>query len=960
MLKRKGWMNFRTSYLNRISSFIVCALLLSLTPQSIAEPLKITGPDGQSRQQNRQYGPTTKADTFWSIAQKMRPNNKVSIYQVMAAIYDANPHAFTSSNYNSLEVGMILLVPPAEKMLAIPVSIARERAEQDDKSWKQRAQPSKQVTQKAKPKRKPKPIEEQIAEAKAEPESPQKIMQLTLLLEREESKVISLTDELSRTQDELTMAKDDLDALKDRLAELSDKVDLLEGTLTETRQLNASLKAENKILQDTLALEKEEKPTDLWRSLLDSPLTLAVIAIVPALLFVLLIFALWRRKQSSNEEVFTEDTHTEPTVESNEEVQPQDIDLDPVIEPVIEEDNVDDFFEEVAVQLDDEEPEDTVEALEEPEESNTEPETSITESDMDDLWAEALDEQIDGKEISSDVEELLNKLDEPEEKINENDVEASTDVQEELVEQVDESTLDSGSVSDGLDELIDSTEIDLEDPFLDDEALNEFESSENEADEVNLDELINSMEAEQDDTDNDLEATSEAEEIFLEEPEIEASLESKETITETDELQEESELSDEQENIELESTSIEGDIDSLDFVSPVMDDVQSLPESDSGLEAEIETEVNEDVQESELPSPDVEASSDENMPEAELDTTLPEPNENIDDLDALMAEFDVDVPSQAQESNLPEATSMEVEASLEEPETVSFSEPDPVVSTENISDFDEGQTDENENSSQTEFESEHSLSDDIAESEDTALTFEDHDEDTKTELSDIDLGMDFESVSESTDNSATTPSPSSTSSKSEALPDLDFDMDLNDEELFESFAQVSDEIKHTEALLSSDMDLSKLETDGETKTASFEGDNMTVDEALAALDDEIGSDINAEKISGDDLSNFQKENGYIDIDKLLNESSEESTEVDPYKEVDVNLGESSELESLFESNPMVDVDDAENSVNAKLDLARAYIEIDDKDSAKALLEEIQIDGNDRQKSEAIELLTTIS
>ncbi|MBM7074241.1 hypothetical protein JQC92_19795 [Shewanella sp. 202IG2-18] len=952
-------MNFRTSYLNRISSFIVCALLLSLTPQSIAEPLKITGPDGQSRQQNRQYGPTTKADTFWSIAQKMRPNNKVSIYQVMAAIYDANPHAFTSSNYNSLELGMILLVPPAEKMLAIPVSIARERAEQDDKSWKQRAQPSKQVTQKTKPKRKPKPIEEQIAEAKAEPESPQKIRQLTLLLEQEESKVISLTDELSRTQDELTMAKEDLDALKDRLSELSDKVGLLEGTLTETRQLNASLKAQNKILQDTLALEKEEKPTDLWRSLLDSPLTLAVIAIVPALLFVLLIFALWRRKQSSNEEAFTEDTPTEPTVEPSEDIQPQDIDLDPAIDPVIEEDNVDDFFEEIAVQLDDEESEDMVETLVESEESNTEPDTSITESDMDDLWAEALDEQIDGKEISSDVEDLLNKLDEPEEKINENDVQASTDVQEELVEQVDENTLDSGSVSDGLDELIDSTEIDLEDPFLDDEAINEFESAENEADEVNIDELINSMEAEQDDTDNDLEATSEAEKIFLEEPEIEVSLESKETITETDESQEESDLSDEQENIELESTSIEGDIDNLDFVSPVMDDVQSLPESDSGLNAEIETEteVNEDAQESELPSPDVEASSDEKMLEAELDTTLPEPDENVDDLDALMAEFDVDVPSQYQESSLPEPTSMEVETPLEEPETFNVSEPEPVVSTEDISDFDDGQTDANENSLQTEFESELSLADEVAEIEETALTSEDNGEGGKTELSDIDLGMDFESVSESTDNASTTLSPSS---KSEALPDLDFDMDLSDDELFDSFAQVSDEINHTEALLSSDIDLNKLDTDGKAESASFEGDNMTVDEALAALDDEIGSDISAEKISGDDLSNFQKENGYIDIDKLLNESSEESTEVDPYKEVDVNLGESSELENLFESNPMVDVDDAENSVNAKLDLARAYIEIDDKDSAKALLEEIQIDGNDRQKSEAIELLTTIS
>jgi len=53
---------------------------------------------------------------------------------------------------------------------------------------------------------------------------------------------------------------------------------------------------------------------------------------------------------------------------------------------------------------------------------------------------------------------------------------------------------------------------------------------------------------------------------------------------------------------------------------------------------------------------------------------------------------------------------------------------------------------------------------------------------------------------------------------------------------------------------------------------------------------------------------------------------------------------------------MVDVDDAENSINAKLDLARAYIEIDDNDSARALLKEVKLDGNDRQQEEAARLI----
>lgn len=82
------------------------------------------GPDGQIRQVNHQYGPTTAKDTFWSIAQKVRPDASVSVYQVMAAVFDANPHAFNSDSYNSLERGMILLIPSKEVMLSIPNSVA--------------------------------------------------------------------------------------------------------------------------------------------------------------------------------------------------------------------------------------------------------------------------------------------------------------------------------------------------------------------------------------------------------------------------------------------------------------------------------------------------------------------------------------------------------------------------------------------------------------------------------------------------------------------------------------------------------------------------------------------------------------------------------------------------------------------------------------------------------------------
>ena len=53
------------------------------------------------------------------------------------------------------------------------------------------------------------------------------------------------------------------------------------------------------------------------------------------------------------------------------------------------------------------------------------------------------------------------------------------------------------------------------------------------------------------------------------------------------------------------------------------------------------------------------------------------------------------------------------------------------------------------------------------------------------------------------------------------------------------------------------------------------------------------------------------------------------------------------------------VAETENLVSAKFDLVRAYIEIDDTESARNLLEEILLQGNEEQKNEAEAFLSTL-
>lgn len=73
-------MKFRTSYLVGLMATVlaVSSTAYFIDPAVAADtprlkPLKIMGPDGQIRQVNHQYGPTTSRDTFWSIAQKSVP-----------------------------------------------------------------------------------------------------------------------------------------------------------------------------------------------------------------------------------------------------------------------------------------------------------------------------------------------------------------------------------------------------------------------------------------------------------------------------------------------------------------------------------------------------------------------------------------------------------------------------------------------------------------------------------------------------------------------------------------------------------------------------------------------------------------------------------------------------------------------------------------------------------------------
>lgn len=62
------------------------------------------------------FGPTGASDTLWTIASAVRPDDSLSMQQVMLALQDLNPDAFIGNNINRLKRGEILRVPTVEQI----------------------------------------------------------------------------------------------------------------------------------------------------------------------------------------------------------------------------------------------------------------------------------------------------------------------------------------------------------------------------------------------------------------------------------------------------------------------------------------------------------------------------------------------------------------------------------------------------------------------------------------------------------------------------------------------------------------------------------------------------------------------------------------------------------------------------------------------------------------------------
>ena len=91
--------------------------LVSKTSATKTSITKANDPSSQQAQL-KYYGPTTKSETLWSIASRLKPNNSVSVQQTLLAIFKLNPQSFDQQNINQLMPNSRLRVPSLTQIKA--------------------------------------------------------------------------------------------------------------------------------------------------------------------------------------------------------------------------------------------------------------------------------------------------------------------------------------------------------------------------------------------------------------------------------------------------------------------------------------------------------------------------------------------------------------------------------------------------------------------------------------------------------------------------------------------------------------------------------------------------------------------------------------------------------------------------------------------------------------------------
>ncbi len=269
--------------------------------------IRMRGPKSTDVFPYDRYGPITSRDTLWNIALTVRPDSRLTVYQVMQALFQENPQAFVENNRNHLVEGQYIKIPSFERMMSIDSQIARKNTEMDEQAWQDKqpkiVKPKKKAAEPSVNKKDLDTVKVEINE------------QIKTLDSAQQQRLETIQNDVLDSIDGLQAILKENESLRQRLTSFSDKLGVMQAEVAKGKEIKSQMDDMIKLQQELLAkaeareqqlllekqqaeLEKNDFTSSFWFTVLMST--------VPALLILSIAFFILRRGNKDNEQ-FAED-----------------------------------------------------------------------------------------------------------------------------------------------------------------------------------------------------------------------------------------------------------------------------------------------------------------------------------------------------------------------------------------------------------------------------------------------------------------------------------------------------------------------------------------------------------------------------------------------------------------------------------------------------------------------------
>ncbi len=261
-----------------------------------------------------EYGPSRANDTLWGIATAMRGDRDVTVHQVMLAILRDNPDAFYRGNVNNLKMGYVLRINDPSTMTSLSKAEAEREVSRQYREWKNGGTADSSTTADSTS------VEGQsqsdvtsVADASDRRSAAPAQLKLTSagMDEHALAQAGVTSDAQDSVNEQLAIANEQLLANHQETTELTDRLVKLEGQLDSLQRLVQLKDSELAAIQQSAKVQPQPvaQPEPEATGLFDSPLALALIALVIGLIAALGFLLYQRRKQDE----FQESILSQPT-----------------------------------------------------------------------------------------------------------------------------------------------------------------------------------------------------------------------------------------------------------------------------------------------------------------------------------------------------------------------------------------------------------------------------------------------------------------------------------------------------------------------------------------------------------------------------------------------------------------------------------------------------------------------